>query len=694
MRRRDALKVLATGLAATLAGCTDPKEIIVPYEETLIPYVDMPEGLVPGEPQYYATALPMAGFGRGALVKAIDGRPIKVEGNPRHPASLGATDIFMQSEILSLYEPDRSGTVAGPQPVVTWETFFTALVPRMRALDGTKGAGLHFVTGRITSPTLKRQIAGLMRAFPQAQWHAYESAEGDLAELPAERHRPRLDRADVIVSLDADPLGPGPDQVVNGHEFAERRDPTSNRSVSRVYVVESSRTLTGANCDHRLSLRPDEIDTFAVALAGYVTGGSSNAGDKLPKTAQNLMKAIAGDVTLPGMKALLLPGETLSPEARTALMKANQKLGAEFETTSEDRSGLTPLADLWSALEAGKVSDLVMLDCNPAYDFPDEKLAGAIKKVAFSVHAGTLQNETARMSRWHLPLSHVLESWSDIAATDGTVSIIQPLIRPLYATRTTHEIVAMMMGDPAPSAYETVRQTWRGGRNDAEFETWWRKTLTAGIVPAVDVAAATTSEQAGPPPQPQSPSPAPTKDGGKGKFAAVIRPDPSLYDGAHADNALLQECPKPIGKTTWTNVVTLSEADAKKLGVADDEVVSIEAAAGKIEGPVLVDKAQVDGIVGLTLGYGRTAAGTIGTGLGYNARQLSPRSFASLVPAVDVKATGRRQLVPTTQDHFKLEGDFQHLMPIVTGAADFKIDSEARPSSGQHFNHPNPRSDG
>lgn len=682
--RRDALKLLASGLAFSLAGCAPPREEIVPY-------VDMPERMVAGEPERYATALALAGFARGVIVDSIDGRPIKVSGNPRHPASLGSTDIFAEAEILSLYDPDRSGTVRGRDPVSTWGAFQDRLRERLDRLGETNGAGFRLVTGRVTSPTLKRQIANLMARYPEARWHAYEPAEGDLAHASSSlADRPALDEADVIVSLDADPLGPGPDQIANARRFAARRKPGTEGGLSRLYVIESTRTLTGANADHRLSLAPHRIDAFATALAARL-GGSASQGDDLSNEERRLLEAIAAEAGR-DRRLVVLAGDTLSGAAGKAVeaVSSNGDDNGPPPRGDGGTSATAPLDDLWAGLENDEITDLVMLGCNPVHDFPDPKIAEAIRRVAFSAHAGFHENETALACGWHLPLAHGLEDWSDLAARDGTVSIVQPLIRPLYDTRSTHEIVAMLAGEGVPDGYEIVRATWRDRRPDGDFEAWWRNALLAGIVENVPDALASSAPAADGSASRRADEIA---ESGKGGLVAVIRPDPGVYDGRFSNNAWLQECPRPIGKHAWSNVVALSTEDAGRLDVTDGDVVSVTSADGAIEGTAHVDPGQAAGVVGLTLGYGRTAGGRIGTGLGYNARALSPRRIAMRVPGVEVQPTGERRPVATTQDQFRLEGEFADLMPLVTAESDVAIGDE-RKKPGESFLHPERESDG
>lgn len=672
IRRRDALKLIASGLALSLAGCSRPQEQIVPY-------VDMPEHLVAGEPEFYTTALPLAGYARGVIVESIDGRPTKIAGNPRHPASLGATDIFAEAEILSLYDPDRSRGVRGAQPLANWNAFLGALRPRMEALEARGGEGLHVVTGRVTSPTLCAQLATLAQRYPAARLYAYEAAEGDLAGW-RDAARPPLADADIIVCLDADPLGPGPDQIANGRAFVKGRKPAPGNRVSRLYVAESTRTLTGANADHRIALAPDAIEVMAAMLSG------DGDGQGLPPSAKRFAEAVARDAGN-GARVLFLAGDTLSATARERVMAANRIEGAPAAQPPGDQPALTPIADLWEALEAGKVTDFIALGCNPCNDFPDPAIERAIGKVAFSVLAGTHENETSRLCKWHLPASHMLENWSDLTARDGTASIVQPLIRPLYDSRSLHEILAFMLGDAEPSGYDIVRGHWRGVRGENGFEEWWRKALIEGVVDAPGPATTATPLRAG------ERGAAPGAAGRNG-LVAVIRPDPSIYDGTYCNNAWLQECPKPIGKQTWSNVAALSPREAGRIGVETGDVVLVRTNEGEITGSAYVDSGQAEGVVGLTLGYGRSEAGAIGSGLGYNPRRLSPRRITSLVEGVEVTASGRRDPVPDTQDHFRLEGELDRLLPHVTAATDFRLTKPARKAPLASFLDAEERGDG
>jgi|APThiThiocy_cv2_1041547.scaffolds.fasta_scaffold00163_20 molybdopterin-containing oxidoreductase family iron-sulfur binding subunit len=662
--RRAALKLFAAGAAVSLAGCSRP------YEE-ILPYVDMPEGMAAGEPEYYATALPLGGYARGVIVKAVEGRPIKIAGNPRHPASLGATDIFGEAEIMALYDPERSGTIRGPNSISGWSEFFAELLARTdKAKSGA--APLHILTSTVTSPTLLRQIAELSGQVPGTRWFAYDPA-GGAAE--GARLVPRLDKAKVIVSLDADPLGPGPMQVVLGRRFIDGRRSADQR-MSRLYAVESIWTLTGANADHRLALPPAGIEAIAMEIAGRLGGGNAPPAD-LPGEARHFVEAMLADLKAAGQGALLLAGGSLSAAARKAVDDANRKAGAPVDRIEPPQGLPHPeaLGDFLASLYGGKVENLLVLDCNPAYDAaPGKTFADRLEAVPFAVHAGCYDDETAGLCRWHLPLSHPLEAWSDLTSADGAVSIVQPLIRPLYETRSAHEVVALYAGQPTPSGHDIVRATWRQDETDEAFENWWRGTLVSGIVSGRAPKSSSLSPAASPA-EALAPEDA-ARTPPKGGFTAVLRPDPTIYDGRFSNNAWLQECPKPLSKGTWTNVVSLAPVDAQALSVEDGDVVAVASVEGAVEGPARIDRGQAKGVVGLTLGYGRLRAGAIGTGLGYNARLLAPGSLGNVVAGVKVIRTGRRAPVPSTQMHFSLEGDLGKLLPEVTAG-------EALPGAGK-----------
>lgn len=371
LSRRTALKLLAGQMTLLVAGCSPPREEIVPY-------VRMPARLIPGVPLQFATTLELGGYGRGVLCTSVEGRPIKIEGNPLHPASLGATDALAEAAVLSLYDPDRSQASRSAGQISNWPAFLDAVKPRLEALVATNGEGLRLLTGPVCSPTLSRQIGLLHRRFPALQWHVHDplfdsaTHDGALAAfgrpvLPI----PRLGDAEILVSLDADPLGPGPMQIVNARGFAARRRVRKDGAeIGRLYAIEASPTLTGANADHRLVVPPAEIAAMAITIARGL--GADLPKPDLPREAAAFGDEIARDVAAHRGRALVIPGAALPADIHALCHWINAQLPAPIDHF-EARPQLTSarsLADLVGDLDAGKVEDLFVLSCNPAYDSP------------------------------------------------------------------------------------------------------------------------------------------------------------------------------------------------------------------------------------------------------------------------------------------------------------------------------------
>ena len=656
--RRDALRIFASQMALAAAGCSKPAEEIVPY-------VKMPEDLTPGEPLRFATALPMGGFGLGILAISIDGRPIKVEGNPRHPASLGATDAFAEAAVLSLYDPDRSRTPTLKGNISSWDAFAAALLAQLEKHTKNAGDGLRLLTGRIASPTLLRQIDSLLARYPKAVWHAHEPIDNSLeregtklAFGRALHTLPRLDKAKVMVCLDADPLGPGPGQITNARHWIEARNPKNSASFLRCYVAESAPTLTGTKADERLALHPSGISDIAIALANALGAGLSQP--KLPPTSQRFVNALARDLSAHTGQALVMAGRTQGAEIHALTHWINAQLGAPIDFFEPfDRSSAhepSTLAALVGDLDAARVETLVILDANAGYDAPAElPIAAAIEKASFSAHLGLYADETAGLCQWHLPRSHTFESWSDLRGIDGTAAIVQPLIRPLYDTRSTHDLLAMLVGANEASSYDLVRETWRSS-GGGSFEDWWQQTLHDGVVPGTTPKAAVVDG-------PKLPAVTSTK--AQGEFTLVLSPDPSAWDGRFANSPWLQECPKPLSKEVWGNALAIGLDDAKKLNLDTGDIIRLSTKGREIETPILVSGGCAPGVLSLTLGYGRRNAGAIGSSIGTNAYGVRTSDALWTVEPVSIAATGNRREILTTQNYVRLEGDVRDLYPIL-----------------------------
>jgi Fe-S-cluster-containing dehydrogenase component/anaerobic selenocysteine-containing dehydrogenase len=659
--RRAALKLFAGGAALALASCGKPAEEIVPY-------VEIPEGLTPGIPLKFATALPLAGYARGVLVKSVEGRPTKIEGNPRHPASLGSTDVFAEAGVLSLYDPDRSQAVRNRAQPVAWETFAGVLRTQMEQESSRRGSGLRLLSGRITSPTLRRQLDDLLRAFPEARWHRYEPVNDDAALAGALQAfgrpvvaLPRLNDTKVMLALDADPIGPGPQQIRMGRDFVgARRAQASPEDFLRLYVAEPAWTLTGANADHRLVLAPQLIRNLALAVAKEL-GASVDAG-LLPPPAQRFAQLAVGDLKSRPGRAVVMTGRAQPPEVHALCHWINAQLKAPVDLIDPvdvaEPGHADSLRTLNEDIVAKRVQTLIILDANPAYDAPgDLDVHGALGSVPFSVHCGHYSDETAAICAWHLPLAHPLESWSDLRSLDGTASIVQPLIYPLYDTRTLHQLLAYMGGAASASSYDLVRETWKARGASGDFETWWRGILTDGVIPS-------TAQQPAQVPTPKLPVLAPAHP--PAGFTLTLAPDPLMFDGTFSNNAWLQECPQPVTRQVWGNAAHLSANDARRLGLVDGDVVRLGRGDFQVDAPVMIRPGQADGIISTTLGYGRWQAGAIGNEVGFNAHRLQSIGSAWVLEGVSMAATRRREEILTTQHQYQLEGEARELLPVLS----------------------------
>jgi hypothetical protein len=450
--RREFLMASAASLAlAGLSGCA--------YQpaESIVPYVQAPEHVIPGRPLFFASAVPIDGFACGVLVKSEMGRPIKIEGNPAHPASLGATDIFGQAALLGLYDPDRSQLITRGGRIETWEHFQSLALDIREALRSKKGAGLRILTQTVASPTLADQLHKLFEQFPEAKWHAYEPVSRDSIRAGTQQafgddlepvHH--LEKADVIVSLEADFLAWGPGRLKDARAFAARRDAGpggSGASMNRLYVVESTPSLTGAAADHRLAISARDVGELARALAGAIKpAGSSGPADvavpALLSAHSGWIKALVRDLTTNRGKSLVIAGDTQPSFVHALAHFMNDSLGnigktVEFfpraDSGPADQHG--SLRELAADIEAGTVETLIILGGNPAFDAPGDLDFDRIlrsQKTRLRIHMGLYDNETARLCHWHIPQAHFLEAWGDLRAFDGTVTIQQPLIAPLY----------------------------------------------------------------------------------------------------------------------------------------------------------------------------------------------------------------------------------------------------------------------
>ena len=638
--RREMITLLGASLSlAGLAGCRRPAEEIVPY-------VTAPEEAVPGIPRYYATTMPFRRSAYGLIVESHEGRPTKVEGNPSHPSTLGASSSRVQASVLGLYDADRSQTVRLKGEPKPWTDFVTAWgeLTKAHATDG--GAGLAILSESFASPTLARLASELRARYPKLQWATYDavSDESRVAGLRLATGRDldlllRLDQASVILALDADPLLTDPEMIRHARGFAAgRRAGASGGEMNRLYAVEGVYSLTGAMADHRLRLESRQVAPFLAALAARLAppdaGAASLAGAGVPGVDPRWIDALAKDLLANRGKGLIVAGERQPAAVHAAVCALNTYLGntgrtvSYFETKDAALPSVSSLASLVSAMKAGVVQTLVVLGGNPVFDAPaDLDFASALAKVPHSIALGHTVDETSSKAEWHVPRAHYLESWGDARAVGGTLSVVQPLISPLFGGRTPVEVLGLMVGDKDRPGYDIVRDTWKPILGEAEFDRKWNRVLhdgflsgselpeivpkltaqpLAGLARAIGGSAGATGSGGAP-------------GGSRSGLEVVFLPSPSLHDGRFANDGWLQELPDPLTKLTWDNPALVSPKTAESLGLASEDWVRIDYSGRSLELPVWLLPGMADGVVALTLGYGRSHAGRVGSGVGFDA---------------------------------------------------------------------------
>jgi molybdopterin-containing oxidoreductase family iron-sulfur binding subunit len=652
--RRTMLQLVGASLSlAGLTACRRPVESIVPY-------VNAPEEIVPGVPLRYATTMPFGVNGLGLVVESHEGRPTKIEGNELHPATLGAASAWVQAGIYQLYDADRAREVLYQNFTSTWPKFFDWWKKLQGDLAADQGASLAVLLEPFSSPTQARLVAELRRTFPQARVVAYaplgdESVYAGIAAACGGVYEPvyHFDKARVILSLDADFLLDDRDSVRHARGFSSGR---AGDAMNRLYVVESALTITGIAADHRLRLQSRKVAAFAAALGaelGVATGGgaTSDFDAKWLQAAARDLKANAG-------KCLVVAGAHQPAAVHAAVAALNGALGnvgatvtyADVKETM--RSSTAQLKELAGDMQAGKIKVLVVAGGNPAYDAPaDLDLAGAMSKVRNRIRLGSHVDETSAKCDWHLPQAHFLEAWGDARCVAGPLSVVQPLIEPLFGGKSTIELLAILQsGEPKPG-YDLVRETWKTILPAVDFERSWNRVLHDGVL----------KDSAPSPASPRIDSKVMAElakssgDGSEG-LEVVFRPSAAVYDGRYANNAWLQEAPEPVSKLTWDNAAVISAETARGLGLETGDVARLKLRDREIAVPVLIVPGCADQSVSVALGYGRTAAGRVGNRVGFDAYALRTAAAAGFAGGARLERTGATHLLVTTHDHWSQEG--------------------------------------
>jgi MoCo/4Fe-4S cofactor protein with predicted Tat translocation signal len=759
VERRTFLKLMGASLAlAGLSGC------VIQPPEKVIPYVKQPEEETPGKGLYFATAFSLGGIATPLLVRSNEGRPTKVEGNPEHPSNPGssATDIFSQASILTLYDPDRSQTPLYRGETRPWTQFVaeirSAIEKENDGLKAKRGAGLRFLTETITSPSLAAQMKQILTDFPEAKWHQYEPVNRDNSRAGAVMAFGQpvntiydFSKADRILSLGSDFLATMPGTLRYARDYARRRgvdrDQTESgtgvspvnhaqdarATMNRLYVIESTPTITGANADHRFSFSPSKIAWAATQVLSLAWGFLRS--QKEFSSAQNLRPEtswcapIVNDLDSHLGSSIVIVGPEQPPDIHAMAHDLNNRLGNvgktvfytdPIEANSVDQT--QSLRELVGDIDAGKVEALIIIGGNPAYNTPvDLRLdLNRLNKVKLRAHLNLYNNETSEICHWHIPMTHYLESWGDARSYDGTATIVQPLIAPLYEGKTAYEVLALFSDNYDQKPYDIVRNYWSGqqsslknqapavstgsgsdrvqpaGRMPAnrpqdvgapppnaptDFEPWWRKCLHDGFIPNTALPTKTVALKSDWANAGSSPT---VREGANATagYELLFRPDPSIYDGRFANNGWLQELPKPLTKITWDNVALVSANTAKKMGCLppnyEEGKHGREAYVDTIklthrdktisqQVPVWVMPGQPDDVITIHLGYGRTRAGRVGSATivepdyplpsgGFNAYDIRYSDEPWSANGAWVSKTNERFVIASTQAHFTMDG--------------------------------------
>jgi len=653
--RRNFLKLMGASVAmAGLAACRPP-------DEKIIPYVNQPESLIPGKPLFFASAMSLGGVATGILVESHMNRPTKIEGNPQHPSSLGASDAFMQAAILNLYDPDRSQVVRKLGDTATWGEFIGAVQPVI-ADAKTDGAGLRILTQTITSPTLGDQLQALLAQYPGMRWHQWEAVSHDNVREGARmafggyvHTHYDFTKANVVVSLGSDFLGEGHGHLRYARDFMSRRKIRNGvKSMNRLYAIEGGMTQTGSVADHRVAVKPSQVD----GIAREILAGSS--------TNPVVQRAIADLQANRGASVVVVGDE--QPQAVHAIAHAiNSQLGNVGTTVLvtdpievAPTNQLASLVELVRDMNAGRVKALLILGGNPVFDAPaDLQFNKALDKVPFRAHHSMYYDETSFRCHWHIPDTHFLETWGDARGHDGTVSIVQPLIAPLYNGRSAHEVLGALIGGLDQTPYQTVRNYWfaRGANEDS-----WRRWLHDGIVPNTALPPRAGAAAAAPP--------ATSNQQPATGLELEIRPDPTLYDGRFANNSWLQELPKPQTKITWDNVLIVGARTADAIGFNVEERSNLQNSREtrfaeltyrgvKMRLPIWVVPGHAEGVATVYFGYGRRAGGAVATekGKGFDTYPLRFSNALHGGPgaSLTIDRGGKAYPIACTQEHQSID---------------------------------------
>jgi molybdopterin-containing oxidoreductase family iron-sulfur binding subunit len=665
MNRRSFLKLMGASMVLgglTLSGCAPAR----PEHEAIIPYVRNPENLIPGKPLFFASTIVTGGVGVGIVIETHEGRPHRVDSNPNHPGSAGGSSTTILASVLELYNPARTAEVRRDGNLSSWDEFAAAFDDIRDDLGD--GSGIRILTQQSSSPALAQQVEDLQQQYPGAQWYQYEpigrnnvSEGARLAFGDPVNTYYDISQADTILSLDSNFLGGYmPGSLHYARDFAERRkvraDEADNASMNRLYAVESTPTITGANADHRQTVRATEVAQFAQALANAV--GADGGAEVSGNWDDNFFNVLVEDLQASGSNSVVIVGDEQPPAVHALVHAINAALGNVGTTVlytepllTDPRNTVEQLSSLTSDITSGNVDALFIIGGNPAFTAPaDVPFGEAINRVPFSVHVGTYYDETSEQCVWHVPEASYIETWGDSRAYDGTASVIQPPIGAIFEdARSVHEMLAFIADDERGS-YEVVRDYWQNELS-GDFETAWRTSLHNGVIEgtAFDTISPSLSGSLADDVSAQIAAPS---DG----IELILRPDPNLYDGRYAYNSWLQEVPEAITKLTWDNYAQLSPATADRLRLENTDLINLTIEGRTIQAPVWVVDHHPDDSVTVYLGYGQGISAELDAGLNFNAYPIRTSDMLWIGNDVQIERTGDNYLLARTQKEFETYG--------------------------------------
>ncbi|MBD3168911.1 MAG: 4Fe-4S dicluster domain-containing protein [candidate division Zixibacteria bacterium] len=669
--RRKFLAIMGASMAmAGLSGCRRP-------EEAIVPYVKPPEEFLPGVPEYYATTMPFGANNYGIVVESDEGKPTKIEGNEKHPSTKGASNVWIMASILGLYDPDRSQRVVHDGAESSWDEFVNEWRDLLNRYRGNKGRGLAVLSESFASPSLYRLAEKFKREFPEANWSVYEPVSDEniyvgIQGATGKQYQPvyHLDKADVILSLDSDFTNTESENIRNAAGFADgRRLNSKTDKMNRLYIVESTFTATGSMADHRMRLQARQIGDFLTALTIELTsqgleikGYEYKIEHTLHRYDQQWIAIAAKDLMANKGRSLIMVGRNQPPQAHALAFAINEALGNFGETVEYHEIKDTYHADVLSLqklsvlMNSGSVETLVMLGGNPAYNSPvDIHFSEALKKIETSIHLSLYTDETSAQVNWHIPQAHYLESWGDCRAADGTLSVTQPLINPLFGGHSMLEFLNLIVTGEDEPGDRLLKENWKDILKGRGLEDNWRKALHDGIYGEDDTKPVEVTVNEKILERFLQVNRFSKKRAHERNLEIAFRPCPKVFDGRFANNAWLQELPDPVTKLAWDNAALISPETARTLDLKNEQIAILNYKEREIRIPVWIVPGMPDFSFCLSLGYGRKSAGVVGTGVGVDVYGMRTTRGSYFDMGLAIGKSGKKRALANTQDHWSME---------------------------------------